>query len=42
MIQLSDKPDSRFATRPAPSATACQQGLATDEAQVRAPQVDRG
>lgn len=42
LIQLSDKPDTRFATRPAPSATARQQGLATDEAQVRAPQVDRG
>lgn len=42
LIQLSDKPDTRFATRSAPSATARQQGLATDEAQVRAPQVDRG
>ncbi len=42
LIQLSDKPDTRFATRPAPSATARQQRLATDEAQIRAPQVDRG
>jgi len=42
LIQLSDKPDTRFATRPAPSATAREQGLATEEAQVRAPQVDRG
>ncbi|HDX8637650.1 TPA: xanthine permease XanP, partial [Aeromonas dhakensis] len=42
LIQLSDKPDTRFATRPVSSATARQQGLATDEAQVRAPQVDRG
>lgn len=43
LIQLSDKPDTAPATRPAPSpATARQQRLATDEAQIRAPQVDRG